>query len=139
MTFFTIGYGGRVPAEFVELLTAARVRTVADVRIRPESASMGSYIKARSADKGIEKLLGDAGIGYRSILELGNLFRDFEDWRPSYRALLEQSGELLVTRLAGLQPPFALLCAEKRIEDCHRTMIADYLVRTRGWLVEHLV
>jgi uncharacterized protein (DUF488 family) len=138
MTFYTIGYGGRRPDEFMNLLVGHGVRSVADVRIRPESASMGAYVKARSANKGIEKLLGDRGIAYHSILELGNLFRDLDDWRSPYRALFERTGDLLVGRLDDLPKPFCLLCAEKRVADCHRQVIADFLVATRGWTVEHL-
>jgi uncharacterized protein (DUF488 family) len=138
MTFYTIGYGGRVPAEFANLLVLHGIRSVADVRIHPDRASMGAYVKARSADKGIEKLLADRGITYRSILELGNLFRDLEDWRPSYRALFERTGDLLVARLGELPEPFCLLCAEKRVAECHRLVIADFLVATRGWTVEHI-
>lgn len=138
MKFYTIGYGGRVPAEFASLLVLRGVRSVADVRIHPERASMGAYVKARSADKGIEKLLGDRGIVYRSILELGNLFRDLEDWRPSYRALFDRAGDLLVERLGELPGPFCLMCAEKRVAECHRLVIADFLVATKGWNVEHI-
>lgn len=138
MIFYTIGYGGRTPDEFTALLVGHGVRTVVDVRIHPDRASMGVYVKARTADKGIEKLLADRGVGYCSILELGNLFRDLDDWRPSYRALFEQSGELLVARLLGIPEPFCLMCAEKRVSDCHRLVVADYLVATRGRTVEHI-
>jgi uncharacterized protein (DUF488 family) len=138
MTFYTIGYGGRVPAEFASLLVSRGVRSVVDVRIHPDRASMGSYVKARSAEKGIEKLLADRGIVYRSLLELGNLFRDLDDWRPSYRALFEHSGELLVARLAEMPEPFCLMCAEKRVAECHRQVIAEFLAATRGWSVEHI-
>jgi uncharacterized protein (DUF488 family) len=138
MRFYTIGYGGRVPSEFASLLVLHGIRSVADVRIHPDRASMGAYVKARSADKGIEKLLLDRGIGYRSILELGNLFRDLEDWRPPYRALFERAGDLLVQRLNQLPEPFCLLCAEKRVADCHRLVIAEFLVATKGWNVEHI-
>jgi uncharacterized protein (DUF488 family) len=138
MTFYSIGYGGRRPEEFVALLVRHGVRSIADVRIRPESASMGAYVKARTAEKGIQRLLGDRGIVYHSILELGNLFRDLEDWRPSYRALFERAGDLLVERLDALPGPFCLMCAEKHVADCHRQIIADYLVATRGWSVEHI-
>jgi uncharacterized protein (DUF488 family) len=138
MTFYTVGYGGRAPAEFAKLLVAHGVRAVADVRIHPDRASMGVYVKARTADKGIEKLLRDRGIAYRSILELGNLFRDLDDWRPSYRALLERAGDLLIGRLEDLPEPFCLMCAEKRAAECHRQIIAEFLVATRGWSVEHL-
>jgi uncharacterized protein (DUF488 family) len=138
MKFYTIGYGGRVPADFASLLVLHGVRSIADVRIYPDRASMGAYVKARSADKGIEKLLADSGIAYRSILELGNLFRDLEDWRPSYRALFERAGDLLIERLGELPEPFCLMCAEKRVQECHRLVIADFLVATKGWSVEHI-
>ncbi len=138
MKFYTIGYGGRVPSDFASLLVEHGIRSVADVRIHPDRASMGAYVKARSADKGIEKLLADRGIAYRSILELGNLFRDLEDWRPAYRALFERSGDLLIERLGELPVPFCLLCAEKRVAECHRLVIADYLVATRGWSAQHI-
>ena len=138
MKFYTIGYGGRVPAEFASLLALHAIRSIADVRIHPDRASMGAYVKARSSDKGIEKLLNDRGIAYRSILELGNLFRDLDDWRPAYRALFERAGDLLIERLGDLPQPFCLLCAEKRVAECHRLVIAEFLVATRGWTVEHI-
>jgi uncharacterized protein (DUF488 family) len=138
LTFYTIGYGGRRPEEFCDLLVGHGVRAVADVRIRPDRASMGSYARARSHDKGIEKLLGDRGIEYHPILELGNLFRDREDWGPAYRAFFERAGDLLVGRLEGLPGPFCILCAEKRVSECHRLVIADFLVANRGWTVEHI-
>jgi uncharacterized protein (DUF488 family) len=138
MKFFTIGYGGRLPNDFLASLVTLGVRSVADVRIRPDRASMGAYTKARTSSKGIEKLLKDRGIAYHSILELGNLFLDLDDWRPAYRELLNRSGDLLLARLHGLPRPFCLLCAEKLVSDCHRQMIADHLVKQGGWEVEHI-
>ncbi|OJW07059.1 MAG: hypothetical protein BGO49_27790 [Planctomycetales bacterium 71-10] len=135
--FFTIGYGGRPPEEFVGLLRAHGVRTVADVRIKPERASMGAYTKAKAADKGIEKLLADAGVGYRSLPELGNVFLDMDDWTAPYSELIARAGDLLTRRLVELPGPFCLLCAEKRVADCHRRTIADHLVG-RGWSVTHI-
>jgi uncharacterized protein (DUF488 family) len=138
MKFYTIGYGGRTPDEFLALLGGHGVRTVADVRLRPDRAAMGTYTKARTPDKGIEKLLADRGISYHSILELGNVFLDLEDWRPPYGELLRRAGDLLVARLLELPSPLCLLCAEKRVADCHRQMIADHLVAHQGWEVEHI-
>jgi uncharacterized protein (DUF488 family) len=138
VTFYTVGYGGRKPDEFVGLLVAHGVRSIADVRIRPDRAAMGSYALAKSPEKGIEKLLGERGIAYHSILELGNLFRDRDDWGPAYRAFFERAGDLLVGRLDGLPAPFCLMCAEKDVAGCHRLVIAEFLVARFGWTVEHL-
>jgi uncharacterized protein (DUF488 family) len=138
MKFYTIGYGGRLPAEFASLLVAHGVRSVADVRIRPDRASMGAFVKARTADKGIERLLSERGIAYRSFLELGNMFRDLDDWHGPYRELFDRAGTLLISRLVDLPDSFCLLCAEKRVSECHRLVIADFLVAALGWTVEHI-
>jgi uncharacterized protein (DUF488 family) len=138
MKFYTIGYGGRRPADFLNLLVEHEVRSLADVRIRPDRASMGAYVKARTPDKGIEKLLSDGGIHCRSFLALGNMFKDMSDWRTPYTALFERAGDLLVVGLEELPEPFCLMCAEKRVSECHRQVIAEFLVWSRGWTVEHI-
>lgn len=137
MKFFTIGYGGRKPDEFIDLLHEAGVRTLVDVRLRPDKASLGFYAKARTSDKGIEALLVGAGIDYSSLPELGNLFMEDEDWAPLYEELIRKAGDLLTRRLADVPAPFCLMCAEKRVAECHRRFIADYLV-AQGHNVEHL-
>jgi uncharacterized protein (DUF488 family) len=134
---FTIGYGGRAPEDLARLLAEKGVRTVVDVRLRPDRASMGAFVKAKAADKGIQHLLEANKLAYCSLPELGNLFLDCEDWRERYAALLELSGDLLVARLADLDGPLCLLCAEKRVAECHRQQIADFL-KANGHEIVHL-
>ena len=138
MRFYTIGYGGREPREFIALLKEHGIRTVVDVRLRPDRAYKSCYAKAKTSDAGIEKLLADGGIAYCSMPELGNEFMNDDDWRKKYEALFEKEGDLRVRRLGDAEKPFCLLCAEKRAAECHRKVIADYLVEMRGWEVEHL-
>lgn len=138
MTVYTIGYGGRTRDSFLTLLAGTPVRTVVDVRLRPDRASMGLWTKARTPDKGIEKLLADAGLGYVSLVELGNPFLGLPDWPARYRRLLDAAGELLTERLAGVPGPYCLLCSERRAADCHRALIADLLARHAGAAVVHL-
>ena len=135
---FTIGYGGRNPADFTALLTAAGVRTLVDVRLRPDRASMGSYAKAREPDKGIAGLLAKAGIGYVSLPELGNLFLEYDDWPARYERFVELAGPVLFDRLGAVPGPVCLMCAEKRLCDCHRRHLAAHLERERGWTFTHI-
>lgn len=134
---YTVGYGGRPPGEFVALLQAHGIETLVDVRVRPDRASLGAYVKARSPEKGIQALLAGAQIAYVSLTELGNVFRDCADWRERYWRLWDQAGDLLAERLWQVPRPFCLMCAERDVAVCHRQRIADYLVR-KGYLVEHL-
>jgi uncharacterized protein (DUF488 family) len=135
--FFTIGYGGRSPGEFVKLLQEHNVALLADVRLRPDKASMGSYAKAKIADKGIEKLVAQSGIPYLSLIELGNIFLSYSDWTDRYARLLKAAGNLLLEPLLKLPPAFCLMCSEKRVHDCHRLQIAKHLAR-RGYEVVHI-
>jgi len=73
---FTIGYGGRKPNELCDLLTSHNVCSVVDVRLRPDRASMGSYVRAKSPEKGIQGMLNEAGLDYVPLVELGNVFLD---------------------------------------------------------------
>jgi uncharacterized protein (DUF488 family) len=137
MKFFTVGYGGRNPQEFLDLIRQRGVTIIADVRLRPDHSSMGSFAKAKSPDKGIQKLLTTVGIEYISVLELGNVFLECADWRERYRELLEKAGDLLIRRLENLSATFCLMCAEKSPAECHRSLIAEYLV-SKGYDVEHI-
>jgi hypothetical protein len=94
--------------------------------------------QSETPDKGIERVLGQSGIGYRSLVELGNVFLELPDWQERYGLLLEKSGQLLVGRLDGLPEPICLLCAEKRVAECHRRQIAEFLRQTREADVHHI-
>jgi uncharacterized protein (DUF488 family) len=136
--FYTIGYGGRTPEEFLRLLSERGVRTVVDVRLRPDRASMGIYTLAKDPQKGIRGLLAKAGIGYVSLLELGNPFFELDDWESRYTRLFESAGELLTERLrAGIEEPLCLMCSEKSVQVCHRKLIAAFL-QQHGDEAEHI-
>ena len=60
------------------------------VRLRPDRASMGSFVLAKDNAKGIAKTVADAKLKYLSATELGNIFLEFDDWRPRYEELLRR-------------------------------------------------
>jgi hypothetical protein len=59
--------------------------------------------------KGIEGLLSKAGIGYASLVELGNIFKNYDDWHDRYRRFLKKAGNLLIGELYEVESPFCLL------------------------------
>ena len=138
MQIYTIGYGGRRPDELLSLLTARGIRAIVDVRLRPDRSAMGIFAMAKTADKGIERVLREAGIGYQSLVELGNSFLGQPNWKNRYSAMLNQEGDRLVARLLEIEGPICLLCCEKKPADCHRALIGAFLARTRGVSIVHL-
>ena len=64
--FYTIGYAGREPEQFVEILQAAGVTTVVDIRY----SSISEFSSAFSGES-LEALLKEKGIDYRHRPDLG--------------------------------------------------------------------
>ncbi|NLE27048.1 MAG: DUF488 domain-containing protein [Clostridiaceae bacterium] len=137
MKIYTIGYGGRKPSEFIDLLKKADIKAVVDVRLSPERAFMGIYAKGKDPNKGIQGLLEREGIQYIWIPELGNPFMKDKDWKPKFQLHWEQNKDSLCSRLYELNIPFCLLCCEKYASTCHRKVISDYLA-DKGYEVKHL-
>ncbi len=137
MKFYTIGYGNRKSEEFLNLMKEKDIKAVVDVRLRSDHAHLRCYAKAKYPDKGIESLLKSAGVGYFHLVELGNIFLDYEDWADRYKQLLKLAGDLLIRKLDQIPTPFCLLCAEKYVAECHRGLIAEYL-EEKGYTTEHL-
>jgi uncharacterized protein (DUF488 family) len=145
MKFYTIGYGGKMPDDFTRLLKKYGIKSIVDVRLRPDKATFGVYKKAKTADKGIQKVLKELEIQYFSLVELGNIFMEDHNWLRKYPKLLENSGDLLLRRffesiLPKLQQPFCLFCAENDYLNCHRKLLADFIISKKPeLLVEHIV
>lgn len=131
---WTIGYGGRKPAEFVSLLKCAGVELIADVRLSPRGA-MGSYTRAQSPDRGIQKLLSNQEIAYEWLPELGNPDRT-DPGMMQFRKVIVPEFETRTARLIELASlkRTCLLCGCKNAAVCHRAIIGDWL-RDRGWAI----
>ncbi len=139
ITVYTIGYGGRRPEEFLDLLAQNSIKAVIDVRLEPNRSSMGCYRLAKTSDKGIQRLLASWGIAYLSFRQLGNEFRHEADWPERYRAKLAEVGDKLIEPLLSpdIPRPFCLMCSERKTAICHRGLIAAYL-EGKGFEVKHI-
>jgi len=144
-TIRTVGHGTADADELAELLRAADVTEVVDVRRYPGSRrhpqfsaeAMGSWLPAH-------------GIGYRHLESLGGRRKGVPD-SPNIGVRNEQLrayADHMATDgfAAGVddllrdaeRESIAVLCSESVWWRCHRRLLADHLVLVRDVVVEHL-
>lgn len=128
---YTVGSGTRTAAEFLAVLAAFGVRTVVDVRRRPQSVRYPHFTR-----EALAALLAEAAAVYAWLGEdLGSFRREgyltYRETAPFARGL---------HRLEALARtgPTAIFCAERLPWRCHRRFIATAL-RRRGWEVVHIL
>ncbi len=141
----TVGHGTAGQAEFAELLRAAGVARLVDVRRYPGSRAHPHF--GRSA---MGEWLPNAGVGYRWEERLGGRRRTPTDspdvwWQvDAFRAyaghmrtaeFAEAVADLLAEAAAGTT---AVMCSESVWWRCHRRLIADFVTLARRTGVSHL-
>lgn len=146
--FFTIGHSTRPIHDFVDLLRAADVGLVVDVRTVPRSRTNPQYNRDT-----LPATLSQQGLGYEHVAALGGLRGRSKTvppqvngfWRiQSFHNYADYAlSEAFHTGLADLRARgrgqrCALMCAESVWWRCHRRIIADYLLAA-GEAVFHIM
>jgi uncharacterized protein (DUF488 family) len=144
-SIFTIGHSTRRIDEFAELLQMNDVKEVVDVRSIPMSRHNPQF----NGDA-LRQFLKENGIRYEHLEKLGGLRHSRKDsinvgWRNAsfrgyadYMATPEFSEGLeALTRIASLRDT-AIMCAEAVPWRCHRSLIADALIK-KGWIVRDII
>jgi uncharacterized protein (DUF488 family) len=143
VTVWTIGHGTRSANELVEMLRAAGVCTLVDVRRFP-----GSRHNPQFNEPNLRAVLEERGITYRHAVELGGRLAGepgedrFGCLRvAAFRSYAARMGtepwqEALAAALAEPAPCF--MCSETLWWRCHRRLIAE-LLRARDQDVVHLL
>jgi uncharacterized protein (DUF488 family) len=144
-SIFTIGHSTRPIDVFVELLQMHEVKEVVDVRTMPMSRHNPQF----NADA-LKQSLKQNGIRYKHLKKLGGLRHSKKDsinlgWRnvsfrgyADYMATPEFSEGLeALTKIAASRET-AIMCAEAVPWRCHRSLIADALIK-KGWLVRDII
>jgi uncharacterized protein (DUF488 family) len=141
---YTIGFTKKSAETFFELLRAAGVRRVVDIRLNNVSQLAGF---AKKAD--LAYILDQiAGIGYVHVpllaptQELLDAYRKqgigSEAFERDFLALMRERAVEAAPE-AALRDGDCLLCSEELPEHCHRRFVADYLrPYYAGLSVEHL-
>jgi len=140
-----VGHSTRPIDELVDLLRAAGVLVLADVRTIPRSRANPQY-----EGPALERSLAAAGIRYVHLPRLGGLRHARKDspngaWRnASFRGYADHMATpefeegLVQLRAVAREGPVAVMCAEAVPWRCHRSLLADALL-ARGVVVEHIV
>jgi uncharacterized protein (DUF488 family) len=144
VTIFTLGHSTHALEAFLEMLRGHGIGHVVDVR-----RFAGSRRHPHFGREPLAAALGAAGIGYTWLPALGGRRSRREGsphtaWRvPAFAAYADhmasaefEEGTAQVLDLARKRV-VALMCAEARVEQCHRRLIADWLL-VRGLVVRHI-
>jgi uncharacterized protein (DUF488 family) len=144
-SIFTIGHSTRSIEEFTELLKIYGIKEIIDVRSIPKSRHNPQF-----NEETLKQSLQLAHIRYRRLEKLGGLrhskkdsinlgwhntsFRGFADYMatPEFSEGLEGLIKIASTRET------AIMCAEAVPWRCHRSLIADALIK-KGWLVQDIM
>jgi uncharacterized protein (DUF488 family) len=138
---FTIGHSNHPIERFLELLRAAGVTAIADVRSVPASRRYPWFTGTRLAPR-----LEAAGIAYVALGDaLGGRPRDprlFRDGVADYAAMARTDGfRAGLDRVGEGARGFrvCLMCAEREPLDCHRCLLVAPALAARGFRIGHIL
>ena len=142
---FTIGHSTHPIDEFVGLLQAYGIEEIVDVRSIPKSRHNPQF-----NEDDLKESLREVGIRYRHVKKLGGLRHTAKDsvnlgWRnASFRGFADYmareefaEGLQALIKIASVRNT-AIMCAEAVPWRCHRSLIADALIKKR-WRVRDIM
>ncbi|MFG6117726.1 DUF488 domain-containing protein [Thalassobacillus sp. B23F22_16] len=148
MKIYTIGHSDRYEEQFLEMLEAADIDFVADIRAFPASRKFPHFNQEK-----LDQWLKEAGLNYQHFPLLGgrrsrsgeigeNLnagwenrsfhnYADYtltEDFQKGLEALMTEAKDANVV----------YMCSERHPARCHRLLISNWL-QANGWEVYHII
>lgn len=125
---FTIGFSGKKPDVFMEILNAVHVRAVWDIRLWRTS----SYVPFYSGEN-LAAALGDRYEYHPEFAPTTEILAGYKDGRITWSDYEKMYRQFLAARrpTAGLKTDYidriCLLCTEKSALQCHRRLAAEYI------------
>ena len=125
---FTIGFSGKKPDDFIDILNAAKISCVWDIRLWRMSRFVPFY-----SGKNLAEALGDRYQYHPEFAPTAEILASYKDGRITWPDYERMYRELLAARnpASGLSPAkldrICLLCTEKSALQCHRRLAAEYI------------
>lgn len=125
---FTIGFSGKSPDAFLDVLNAVRVRAVWDIRLWRTS----TYVPFYSGDS-LAAALGPRYEYHPEFAPSTEILVGYKDGHITWPDYERMYRELLATRHPTVEltrdaiDRICLLCTEKSALQCHRRLAAEYI------------
>lgn len=127
---FTIGFSGKSPEAFLDVLNAARISCVWDIRQWRTS----TYVPYYNGDN-LANILGNRYEYHPEFAPTVDILASYKDkkitwseYEKKYRELLQKRNPLQNCNISELDR-ICLLCTEKTATQCHRRLAAEYIVK----------
>lgn len=125
---FTIGFSGKSPEAFLDVLNAARISCVWDIRQWRTS----TYVPYYNGDN-LANILGNRYEYHPEFAPTADILARYKDkkitwseYEKMYRELLQKRNPLQKCDISKLDR-ICLLCTEKSAIQCHRRLAAEYI------------
>ena len=125
---FTIGFSGKSPDVFMDVLNAMRVRTVLDIRLWHTSVYVPFY-----SGENLATVLGEHYEYHPEFAPTAKFLSGYKDGCTTWSDYEHMYRELLAARhpTTGVEPDaidrICLLCSEKSALQCHCRLAAEYI------------
>lgn len=125
---FTIGFSGKKPDDFLDILNAAKINCVWDIRLWRTSRFVPFY-----SGTNLAATLGSRYEYHPEFAPTAEILAGYKNGKITWPDYERMYRELLATRhpTAGLTPAnidrICLLCMEKSAHQCHRRLAAEYI------------
>ena len=124
---FTIGFSGKSPEAFLDVLNAARISCVWDIRQWRTS----TYVPYYNGDN-LANVLGNRYEYHPEFAPTSDILASYKDkkitwseYEKMYREVLQKRNPLQNCNISELDR-ICLLCTEKTSDMCHRRLAAEY-------------
>ena len=145
MKIFTIGFTKKTAEQFFILLDRPDLKRVVDIRLNNNSQLAG-FAKSGDLRFFLQRVVGKAHVHLPQMAPSADMLTNFRNSKGGWAAYERDFIALMKQRRVEETVPMALLdggcllCSEATPEQCHRRLVAEYLVaKWPDVVVEHLV